>query len=52
MKKYPLFIGIVCLILAAIIFIYSSGARRIYSGLLFTLIGIVQIFVAFRKPQR
>ena len=41
-------IGVAALILAVVVFVFASGARRIYSGLLFAVLGTYQLFVAFR----
>jgi len=49
LKKFPLIIGIIAIIIAIIVFIYASGARRIYSGSLFILIGIIQFYRAFSR---
>ncbi len=43
MKNWQILLSIVSFILAIIIFAFASGARRIYSGLFFTFIGIVNI---------
>lgn len=43
MKKSYLIIGIISLMAAAVIFIFASGMRRIYSGILFTIFGLVLI---------
>ena len=42
--------GIVCFVLAVIIFIFESGLRRIYSGIFFVLIGILFLRAAVRPP--
>jgi len=41
LQKLPLIMMIVCFALAVVIFVFASGARRIYSGLFFTVIGAV-----------
>jgi hypothetical protein len=48
MKK-QIYIAIVCFLLAIIIFIFADGAKRIYSGGFFTLLGIVNILMATKK---
>ena len=52
MKKLPLVTGILSLILAAIIFIYADGARRIYSGALFVILGFLQLYAAWRSGRQ
>jgi len=46
-----LIIGIIAIIIAIIVFTYASGARRIYSGLLFIFIGIIQFYRAFKSNE-
>jgi hypothetical protein len=46
MNKTQLVIGVVCLALAAVIFVFAEGARRIYSGGFFTIIGVVTLLNA------
>lgn len=48
MKK-QMIIAIVSLILAIVIFVFAEGARRIYSGGFFALIGLVSLYLATRK---
>jgi hypothetical protein len=44
-----LVIAIVFLILAIVVFAFAGGARRIYSGGFFALIGVVMLFIALKK---
>lgn len=46
MSKTQLVIGVICLALAAVIFVFAEGARRIYSGAFFTVIGVVMLLNA------
>jgi hypothetical protein len=46
MSKTQLVIGVICLALAAVIFVFAEGARRIYSGAFFTVLGIVMVLNA------
>jgi hypothetical protein len=46
MSKTQLAIGVICLALAAVIFVFAEGARRIYSGAFFTVIGVVMLLNA------
>ena len=48
MPKMPLAISIICLALAAVIFVFADGARRIYAGLFFAMLGIVTLVSAKR----
>ena len=53
MKKYPLIIAIAALVLAAVILIFASGARRIYSSSFFIALGVLQLVTAWRlRGQR
>ncbi|MGD8700042.1 MAG: hypothetical protein PVJ43_12170 [Gemmatimonadales bacterium] len=52
MNKTLLAIGIVSLALAAVIFVFAEGARRIYSGAFFTIIGVVTVLNAKRGSLR
>jgi len=51
MNKLYVLISIASFILAIVIFVYASGARRIYSGLFFTIIGIVMYLNARRGSK-
>jgi hypothetical protein len=47
--KLHIFIAIVSLILAIVIFTFADGAKRIYSGGFFALIGIVNLLMATKN---
>ena len=49
MHKVTLGIGILCIVLALIIFVFADGYRRWYSGLFFATIGTVLLVNAFRR---
>lgn len=51
MKKLNRIAAIVCFALAIIIFVFSSGARQIYSGGFFTILGIVNVIAAMKKNK-
>ncbi len=48
MNKTQLYIGVICLALAAVIFVFADGARRIYAGVFFALLGVVTLVNAKR----
>ena len=52
MKNRQILLSIVSFALAVSIFVFASGARRIYSGLLFAIIGIVIIANAKRGEKK
>ena len=41
MKRFPLVMGLACLALAIVIFIFADGLRRFYSGGFFLVMAIV-----------
>jgi hypothetical protein len=47
--KIRLTLAIVCLILAIGIFLFADGAKRIYSGGFFALLGLVNLYMATKK---
>lgn len=49
--KTKLLIAIACLILAVVIFVFAEGARRLYSGGFFALIGLVGLYLAAKKKS-
>ena len=49
MRKLPLILAIVSFILAIAVFIYAGGARSIYSGLFFVVMGVVLLANARRR---
>ena len=51
MRKIPLILGIISFVLAAIIFIFGTGARRVYSGAFFVILGVIMVANAKRGFQ-
>ncbi len=49
MRKTPLVVGVSSLALAALIFVFADGARRIYAGIFFTMLGVVIVVNARRS---
>jgi hypothetical protein len=43
MSKAALVTGILCIVLAVIVFVFADGLRRWYSGIFFALIGTVML---------
>ena len=52
MDKVTLVIGILCLILAVLIFVLADGLRRYYSGIFFAVIGTVMLVNTFYRRRR
>lgn len=52
MRKLPLALAIGSFLLALIIFASAGGARSIYSGLLFVVLGVVLLVNARRSEKR
>lgn len=50
MRKVPLALAVVSFLLALVIFAFAGGARAIYSGLFFIVIGVVLLMNARRNP--
>ena len=48
----PLIIAGACFALAAVIFVFADGARRIYAGILFAMLGVVIVANAKRSRRR
>ena len=48
MNKVTLFSGILCIVLALIVFVFADGLRRWYSGVFFAIIGVVMLLNALR----
>ena len=46
MSKAALVSGIVCIVLAVMVFVFADGLRRWYSGIFFALIGTVMLVSA------
>ena len=49
MNRRQTVIGAICLVLAAVIFVFAEGARRIYAGSFFALLGVVTLASAMRS---
>ena len=43
--------GLLCFVAAVAIFLFASGARRLYSGVFFVILGVTMIVNARRKAQ-
>ena len=43
MKKVTIIIGILSILIAIIVFVFADGFRRLYSGVFFTILGIVAL---------
>lgn len=52
MKKMPLIIGMILLLLAIMVFVFADGLRRWYSGAFFAIIGIVSILNSLNWKAR
>jgi len=52
MRKLPLVLAVASFVLAIIIFVFAEGARSIYSGAFFVLIGIVLLLNARRGERK
>ena len=48
MSKVALISGILCILMAVIVFIFADGLRRWYSGLFFTVMGLVMLVNTLR----
>jgi hypothetical protein len=48
MNKVTLIVGILCIVLAVIIFVFTDGLRRWYSGAFFAIIGAFMFLNAWR----
>jgi len=51
MSKVALVSGILCIVLAVVIFIFAEGLRRWYSVIFFTLIGVVIMIGSVRHRR-
>jgi hypothetical protein len=51
MKKFNVYTAVACFALAVIIFIFASGAKRIYSGGFFTILGAANVAMAVKKKD-
>lgn len=52
MKMTGLWLGILCIGLAIVVFVFAEGHRRWYSGLFFAIVGIVMLVNAFRGRRK
>jgi hypothetical protein len=48
MSKVGLVTGILCVVLAVIVFVFADGLRRWYSGIFFAIIGATTLVSALR----
>ena len=48
MSKLALVSGILCIVLALVVFVFADGLRRWYSGIFFTIMGAVALVNAVR----
>ena len=48
MRKLPLVLGLMCVAIAAIVFVFADGARRVYSGIFFLMLGGVMLAESWR----
>lgn len=51
MKTPHIIISIACIAIAVVIFVFADGARAVYSGLFFIVIGAVVFFNAWRQAR-
>lgn len=51
MRIFQMIIGILCFVVAALVFVYIEGARRYYSGILFMVLGVVTVVGARRRSR-
>lgn len=48
MNKLALVLGILCIVVTVIVFVFADGPRRWYSGIFFAIIGTVLLVNAVR----
>jgi len=48
MSKMALVLGILCLVVMVIVFVFADGPRRWYSGIFFAIMGAVMLLNAVR----
>ena len=48
MNKLALVVGILCCVVAVIVFVFADGMRRWYSGIFFALLGAVMLAQTLR----
>jgi len=51
MSKTPLVLAVVFFALAALIFVFAAGARRVYAGAFFVMLGVATVVKAKRGTQ-
>ncbi len=51
MRRTPMILGIVFLVLAAVVFLFGTGIRVLYSGGFFVMLGIVLLLNAKRSAH-
>ena len=52
MRKLPLGLAVVSFLIALIIFVFAGGARSLYSGLFFIVLGVVLLVNARRSEGK
>ena len=52
MRKLPLVLAVVSFLLAVIVFVFAEGARSVYSGLFFVVLGVVSLVNARRRERK
>jgi hypothetical protein len=52
MSKTSLVVAVICFALAALIFVFADGARRVYAGAFFVMLGLVTVVNAKRRTQK
>jgi hypothetical protein len=52
MNKVTLIVGILCMVLALVIFVFAEDLRRWYSGGFFAIIGTLMLLNAWRWRRR
>ena len=48
MSKMAFFVGILCIVVAVVVFVFADGPRRWYSGIFFAFLGTVMLVNANR----
>jgi hypothetical protein len=48
-RRLPLALAIACLVIAVLVFLLADGARAIYSGVFFVMLGVVALLSARRR---
>jgi hypothetical protein len=51
LRKTPLIFAVISFALAALIFVFGTGARRVYSGVFFVILGAIMVANARRGSQ-